>query len=142
MISILPQAQCLRSPITSYQKLATSNQTLYIMKEETSNKSVHYLNEFLFVWIYVSHAFTHSGKGVIVGILKTGQKNLFLCVNNNYNTSQFNILCSCDAYYSLSLSCRTHVGYSMKYLRCVYSTSMSMSPSKDVAMERSSLRQC
>jgi hypothetical protein len=38
---ILPQAQCLRSPITTYQKLATSNQTLYIMKEENSNKSVH-----------------------------------------------------------------------------------------------------
>ena len=85
--------------------------------------------------------FQYSGKGVIVGILKTGQKNLFLCVNIriliSHTVVMFNTLSlHLPPYY------RTHVGYSMRCLRCVCLTFMSMSRSKDVAMERSSLRQC
>ena len=79
-----------------------------------------------------------SGKGVIVGILKTGQKNLFLSVNACF----CHILRSNDSHNYGTILYRTHVGYSTKYHLCVYLTSMSMSQSKDVAMGRPSLKPC
>ena len=70
-----------------------------------------------------------------MGILKTGQKNLFLNVN---------IVSLFYSYFKISYDIvyRTRVGCNMKCLLFVYSTFMCMSQSRDVAMERLSLRPC